>query len=87
MAGRMHVNKEKRSIRTTILTMLLGAAAASAQIAAAPASTLNVSFAKGVTSSGWIDCHVVEGLGILVPLKVNGHETTAYLRAFAKYLE
>jgi hypothetical protein len=66
-------------IRTTISIMLLGASAASAQIAATPASTLNVSFAQGVSSSGWIDCHVIEGLGILVPLKVNGHETTAYL--------
>jgi PDZ domain len=66
-------------IRTIISMMLMGAAASSAQIATPPASTLNVSFAQGVSSSGWIDCHVIEGLGILVPVKVNGHETTAYL--------
>ena len=40
---------------------------------------VNVSFARGVSSSGWIDCRVIRGLGILVPLKVNGHVTMAYL--------
>lgn len=62
-------------IRATIAMILLGAAAASAQ----PPPPLNISFAHGASSSGWIDCRVVEGLGILVPVKVNGHETTAYL--------
>lgn len=59
--------------------MVLGAAVTSAQTAAPAVPAIGVSFAQGGSSSGWVDCRVVEGLGILVPLKVNGHTTTAYL--------
>jgi hypothetical protein len=59
----------------TIAMLLLGAAVASAQTTTKSA----FSFKNGASSSGWIDCKVFEGFGVLVPVKINGHAAMAYL--------
>ena len=65
------------TIRSIISIMLFVAAAASAQIATPPTSTLNVSFARGVSSAVALMARSEELY--FLPLKVNGHVTMAYL--------
>jgi hypothetical protein len=63
-------------IRMTILMTLLATAVATAQ---SPTPGLKSVFKKGASSSGWIDCIVIEAGGIYLPVKINGHDTMASL--------
>ena len=63
-------------IRMTILMTLLATVVSTAQ---SPTPGLKFDFKKGASSSGWIDCIVIEAGGIYLPVNVNGHDTMAYL--------
>jgi hypothetical protein len=60
----------------TILMTLLATAVATAQ---SPSTKPESVFKNEGSSSGWIDCIVIEGGGIYLPVKVNGHDTMASL--------
>jgi hypothetical protein len=60
----------------TILMTLLATAVATAQ---SPSTKPESVFKNGGSSSGWIDCIVIEGGGIYLPVKINGHDTMASL--------
>ena len=47
--------------------------------AQSPTPGLKSVFKKGASSSGWIDCIVIEAGGIYLPVKINGHDTMAFL--------
>lgn len=63
-------------LRVSILAMLLATGAVSVA-EAAPAE--HAAFKPGTSSSGWIDFTTATNAGIYLPIKINGHETLAWL--------
>lgn len=62
-------------IRASVLAMLLATSA----VSAAAAQSQTAVFKTGASSSGWIEFTTYTNLGIYLPIRVNGHETMAWL--------
>jgi hypothetical protein len=66
-------------IRLSILATLLATSTVFAHSDVDTRPTEKIAFKGSAQSSGWVDFELYTNLGIFVPVKINGHEATAWL--------